>query len=162
MLREFNDEYLRSGFFGAEDALISTTGLIMGVATSTQNKEFIIIASLIAISVAALSAATSELISEETIVLKERKNKDNSYPDALIMFISYFVSGFIPLIPIMVLKLPTSLIGAALASILGFIIIGLLRGELTHTSLRKSILQVLIIGAIAAGVGGIVGLYLKI
>jgi hypothetical protein len=35
-------DYVRSSFFGIEDSLVSTTGLIAGVAVGTQDAKFVI------------------------------------------------------------------------------------------------------------------------
>jgi VIT1/CCC1 family predicted Fe2+/Mn2+ transporter len=162
MFKKFKDEYLRSGFFGAEDALVSTSGLVIGLSTSTSNKDFVIAASIIAIFVSALSAATSELISQEAVSLRKGGSKVDALLDSLIMFLAYAGSGIFPLIPIALLNLPYPLAGTFFFALVGFIIIGFLRGELTHTSIKKSIVQVVIIGGVAAILGVIVGFYFKI
>ena len=48
-------EYLQSAMFGFNDALVSTTGVIVGISTGTGNKQVVILAGVVTILVEALS-----------------------------------------------------------------------------------------------------------
>lgn len=59
MLQTHKD-YLRSSLFGIEDALISTTGAVVGIAVGSHNERFVLMAGLIIIMVEAISMTASE------------------------------------------------------------------------------------------------------
>lgn len=162
-MRKMPDEYLRSGVFGAEDALISTTGLVVGLSTNTQNKSFIILACFVAVAVAALSASTSELISDEAVQeVEHSETPNNPILSALIMFFSYLIAGLIPALPILLFEFPFSILGTVIFSILGFLVLGFIKAKFTGGSALRSIIQVLIIGGASALVGILVGYFLKV
>ena len=50
MFKEIHEDYLRSIIFGFQDALVSTTGVIAGVAAGTSVKEIVILAGILTIS----------------------------------------------------------------------------------------------------------------
>jgi len=51
MSLKINQDYLRSLVFGFQDALVSTTGIVVGISVGVSNKQFIILSALVAISV---------------------------------------------------------------------------------------------------------------
>lgn len=162
MSKKINAEYVRSGLFGFEDSLISTTGLVIGLYTSNSPKNFIVSATLVAVTVAALSAASSELISDGTIQqIKSKLAKDNPLLSSFIMFLTYLFAGTLPILPLFLWDLPVAILGVVLTSICGFIFLGIIRGRFTHRSVLNNILQVLIVGGIAAALGVLVGIFLK-
>lgn len=163
MIRNSRDEYIRSGVFGFEDAIISTTGLVIGLSSSTQNKDFILLACFVAIAVAALSASSSELISDETVnEIEKTKPQINPIMSAAIMFFAYLLGGIIPALPIFIFDFPQSIIGTVVFSIFGFIVLGFIKARFTKGSATKSILQILLIGGASAIIGISVGYFLKI
>ncbi|MDP4038692.1 MAG: VIT1/CCC1 transporter family protein [bacterium] len=156
-------DYIHSSVFGIEDSLVSTTGLIAGVAVASGDKNFVIMAGLIAIVVESASMAAGEFISEETEVdLSFGKRQTNPILSGLIMFISYFLAGFVPLLPIILFVLPLSLYFSIIAAAIGLFILGAIKGKLTRKSLVKSGIKVLIVGGIAAILGITVGIIFKV
>ena len=57
--KRIDSDYVRSSFFGIEDSLVSTTGLIAGVAVGSQNAKYVILAGLVGIAVEAVSFGLS-------------------------------------------------------------------------------------------------------
>ena len=57
MRLNIHEDYLRSGLFGLQDGLVSTTGVVVCISTGVENKAFIILASLVAVTVEASSMA---------------------------------------------------------------------------------------------------------
>jgi VIT1/CCC1 family predicted Fe2+/Mn2+ transporter len=98
-------DYVRSSFFGIEDSLVSTTGLIAGVAVGTQDPKLVILAGVVGVAVEAVSMAAGEFLSEETTqdLAGSSKGKKRTSPllGGFIMLISYGLAGMVPLLPIM-------------------------------------------------------------
>ena len=59
-------EYLQSAMFGFNDALVSTTGVIVGISTGTGNKQVVILAGVVTILVAALSMGSGQYLSSKS------------------------------------------------------------------------------------------------
>ena len=63
MSLKINQDYIRSLVFGFQDALVSTTGIVVGISVGVHNKQFIILSALVAISVEALSMGAGQYLS---------------------------------------------------------------------------------------------------
>jgi VIT1/CCC1 family predicted Fe2+/Mn2+ transporter len=152
--------YLRNFVFGVEDSLVSTVGLLSGVAATGSGSQTIFTTGVILIFVEALSMAIGSFLSENSAeeFAKHREEPFSiSIPDSLIMFFSYFVSGFIPLFPYIFLPAETALpisIGASLAALC---LLGVVSGKVSRTSVWKGILKMVILGGIAIAAGVAVG-----
>ncbi len=155
-------DYIRSSFFGIEDSLVSTTGLIAGMAVGTQDAKLVILAGLVGVAVEAVSMAAGEFLSEETTHDLDKRDKANPAVGGLIMFVSYFAAGMLPLLPIMLLPKSYSLYVSVCAALVGLFTLGLIKGNITRKNPLRSGIEVLIVGGVAAGIGLLVGLTLKI
>ena len=156
---------MRSAFFGIEDSLVSTAGLIAGIGAGTQNPKFVILAGVVAVSVEAVSMAAGEFLSEETTNdLQKRRGRKSVSPvlGGLIMFVSYFVAGLLPIAPIFFLPPEMSVYASVILTLLGLFILGLAKGKITGRPPLRSGLEVLVVGGLACSIGIAVGVYLKI
>lgn len=161
---KIHEDYLRSTIFGFQDALVSTTGVIVGVATGTQDKQIVLLAGIVTIMVEAFSMAIGQYMSEKTVhqMDKSGKHTDSLVVGALIMYVSYFLGGLIPLTPILLFKLPGSSILSVLFSLVGLAILGVIRAKIVKESPIKSAFEILLLGGAATAIGIIVGILLKI
>lgn len=161
---KLHENYLRSTVFGFQDALVSTTGVIVGVATGTQNKEIVLLAGVITILVEALSMAAGQYMSEKTVqqMDKNKKHTDNLIVGALIMYGSYFLGGLIPLLPIILFRLPEASILSIVFSLLGLLILGVVKAKLVKEPPLRSALEILLLGGAATAVGLLAGYFLKV
>ncbi|MBP9826976.1 VIT1/CCC1 transporter family protein [Candidatus Saccharibacteria bacterium] len=156
-------DYVRSSFFGIEDSLVSTTGLIAGIAVATPDKQFIILAGIIAIAVEAISMAAGEFLSEETTQdLTQGKNKANPLIGGFIMLLSYFGAGLVPLLPIIILPSSYALPAAITAALFGLFALGYVRGLATNRPPLRQALRVFLIGGVATFIGIVVGILYKV
>src|SRR3990167_3711644 len=105
-----HEDYLRSIIFGFQDSLVSTTGVIAGVAAGTSSKELVILAGLVTITVESLSMGAGQYMSEKSVhqMDKTGKHTDTLYIGGLLMAFSYFLGGLVPLTPIILFDLPLS------------------------------------------------------
>lgn len=152
--------YFRNFVFGVEDSLVSTVGLLSGVAIAGMEPKQIFLTGLILIFVEAISMSAGSFLSEssaEEYAAQSEQTTNKSYLSALIMFVSYAISGFIPLLPYVFLPVALAFpisIGAALAALF---ILGLIGARLSRTHLVKGALRMLLIGGVAILVGTFIG-----
>jgi len=160
--KRIDSDYVRSSFFGIEDSLVSTTGLIAGVAVGSQNVKYVILAGLVGIAVEAVSMGAGEFLAEETEHDLVKDDKANPLLGGIIMLISYALAGLVPLLPIILIGGKEALPVSIVAALIGLFLLGLAKGKITGRKALRSGLEVLIIGGIAAGIGIAVGVTLKI
>lgn len=155
-------DYIRSSFFGIEDSLVSTTGLIAGISVATTDKKFIVLAGIVAIAVEAISMAAGEFLSEETEKdMGSAGKRTNPFVGGLIMLISYFVAGLVPLVPVFFLPSEYALTAAISAAFVGLFTLGYAKGKITGKSPSRSAVKVLVVGGLATIIGIAVGIYFK-
>lgn len=144
--------------FGFNDALVSTTGVIVGVAAGTGNKEIVILAGIITILVEALSMGSGQYLSSRSAHQLE-KSESFRMPlmSGIIMFLSYFVAGLVPLLSVILFPIEFSLFVAIGASLSALLVLGYTKGKLVGESPLRSALEVFIIGGVATAIGLIVG-----
>ncbi|MEK7559369.1 MAG: VIT1/CCC1 transporter family protein [Patescibacteria group bacterium] len=161
---DIHEDYLRSIIFGFQDALVSTTGVIAGVSIGTQIKEIVLLAGIVTITVEALSMGVGQYMSEKAVHQMDRtgKHTDNLYLVGGFMFISYFLGGLVPLLPIIIFNFPLASyisIGAALS---GLFILGFLKAYIVKVNPLRSALEIFILGGITTAIGIIIGKLLRI
>lgn len=156
-------DYIHSGFFGVEDSLVSTTGVLAGIAISAGSREAIIATALVIIAVESTSMAASEFISEETEEdISHDKLPANPILSGFIIFASYIIAGMVPLAPYLLLPASSAIIISILAALAGLFILGIYKGKISHKSPLRSAIEVLVIGGVAAAIGLVVGIVFKI
>ncbi len=151
-------EYLQSAMFGSNDALVSTTGVIVGVSTGTNNKQVVILAGVVTILVEALSMGSGQYLSSKSA---HQLDKSDSFKvpivSGVIMFVSYFIAGLVPLVPIFSFSMEYSRNIAIVAALLGLLLLGYVKGKIVGVSPLKSALEIFVIGGISTAIGIIAG-----
>ena len=127
-----HEDYLRSLMFGLQDGIVSTTGVVIGISTGVSNKEIIVLAALVAVTVEASSMAAGQYSSEKAVhqMDKSGRHNDNLHIGALIMFIAYLMGGAFSIVPILVFDQPIAKIFAVASAFTGLFIIGYIKGYL--------------------------------
>jgi VIT1/CCC1 family predicted Fe2+/Mn2+ transporter len=153
--------YVRNFIFGAEDSLVSTVGLLSGIAAGGLTQKNIILTGVVLVIVEGLSMGVgsylSEVSTEESQVTESEAFK-TSLTAALIMFISYIILGLIPLSPfILISNTKTAMMFSVIASLTSLLILGLISAKFLKTKAIKSMLRMLILGGLAIGVGLFIG-----
>jgi VIT1/CCC1 family predicted Fe2+/Mn2+ transporter len=163
MSLKINQDYLRSLVFGFQDSLVSTTGIVVGISAGVNNKQFIILSALVAISVEALSMAAGQYLSEKSVhELPASHHHDSLLVGTLLMFFSYVVGGLIPITPIFFSNPPlTSFLSVSFAFV-GLFLLGFIKAKLFANHIWRSALEMLTIGGLTTLIGLSVGLILKI
>ena len=185
--------WLRAAVLGSNDGIVSIAGLVVGVATVTEDKTLILITGIAGVLAGAISMAAGEYISvstqrdmEKNIVDKERAQHKNAHKDfnfrahvmtehgvdpdeytspwqaAIASAASFFIGSLIPLIavllPLGMLTIPFTFVAVLVA----LVFTGWLSAYLGGTNRRKSIIRVVIGGALAMiatyGIGSLFGI----
>jgi VIT1/CCC1 family predicted Fe2+/Mn2+ transporter len=158
MKKKIQKEYLQSAIFGFNDALVSTTGVIVGVSTGTNDKPVVILAGVVTILVEALSMGAGQYSSSKSA---HQLDKIDAFRvpliSGIIMFVAYFLAGLVPLVPIIVFPIEYARDVAIVGALVGLFALGYWKGKVVKVSPIKSALEILIIGGIATAVGIIVG-----
>ncbi len=160
MAKSSSVSYLRNFIFGVEDSLVSTVGLLSGIAVANVPKETIFLTGVILVFVEAFSMAAGSFLSESSADSYLKHTDNSSYHNLLsgtIMFFSYFVSGFIPLSSYLLWPVAIALKISILSSLIALFILGLIGARISGISLLKNAWRMAIIGGIAIGVGSLGG-----
>lgn len=159
-----HEDYLRSGMFGLQDGLVSTTGVVVGISTGIDNKPIIVLAALVAVMVEATSMAAGQYSSEKAVhqMDKTGKHTDSLLLGALIMFVAYFIGGLFSIIPTVLFRQPEARYIAIMSSFIGLFIVGYIKGKVVDHKPMRSAIELFIIGAVATSIGIAVGYFLKI
>lgn len=157
-MRTLQKEYLQSAMFGFTDALVSTTGVIVGVSTGTNNKQIVVLAGVVTILVEALSMGSGQYLSSKSAQQLSKKNSLRvPVVSGVIMFWAYFAAGLVPLLAIMLFPMDYARNVAIVAALTCLLVLGYVKGKVVDVSPVKSALEVLIIGGIATVIGIVVG-----
>lgn len=155
--------FLRNFVFGAEDGLVSTVGLLSGVSFAGLTSREIILSGVILILVEAISMGAGVYIAEDSTNELDPKNKENLLADSGVMFFSYVIIGFIPLLPYIALdETRLAFYWSVVATLFALFCVGLFKGFFVHNHPLKSALKVTGIGAVVVAVAVFVGSLIKI
>jgi len=152
--------YLRNFVFGVEDSLVSTVGLLSGVAIAGMQRKEIFITGIVLIFVEAFSMAVGAFLSEHSVKEYLRQTELTARPsvkNGLVMFVSYFVSGLVPLFPYIILPTAAAFWYSIAASLAALFILGVIGGKISKVNVYRNGIKIFIIGGIAVAVGVIVG-----
>ncbi|HJM04010.1 MAG TPA: VIT1/CCC1 transporter family protein [Candidatus Saccharimonadaceae bacterium] len=151
-------EYLQSAMFGFNDALVSTTGVIVGVAAGTGDKDIVILAGVVTILVEALSMGSGQYLSLRSARQLDKKESFKMPAiSGIVMFISYFLAGLVPLLSVLIFPIEYSAYVAIAASLTCLLVLGYAKGKVVGASPLRSALEVFVIGGIATAIGLIAG-----
>ena len=158
-------QYFRNFTFGVEDSLVSTVGLLSGIAANQLTSAQIIVTGLILLAVEGLSMAVGSLLTEHSadeLAARREVSLTQDIPAAVIMFFSYFLTGFLPLSPYFFLSVSSALPVSVLVSLVALFVLGLINARITHVRPLRSGLQMILIGGAAVLVGVLIGYFLKL
>lgn len=148
--------YFRTFIFGVEDSLVSTVGLLSGIAVADVPGEIIFLTGAVLILVEAFSMAAGAFLSEhsaEDYLHQKGPISRRSFIAGAIMFFSYFISGLIPLFPYVVWPAETAMAASIAGSLGALLLLGVASARISGTSLWRNSARVLVIGGIAVAVG---------
>jgi VIT1/CCC1 family predicted Fe2+/Mn2+ transporter len=145
--------------FGVEDSLVSTVGLLSGVAVGGMDKSQVLLTGVVLIFVEAFSMGVGSMIAGQAkreVELKREVKMLENLPGGFVMMISYLLAGLIPLMPYVLFD-SNSFEGSILFSSISLLLLGFLIGKLSGTDWRKGALRTFLLGGVAILVGVAVG-----
>lgn len=151
---------MRNFTFGVEDSLVSTVGLLAGIAVANVDRSTIIVTGLVLIFVEAFSMGVGSLLSEQSAEEYEfKKEVALSKPAvaAVVMFFSYVIAGLIPLAPYMFWTDHSAIWVSIILTLISLFLLGIINARINKVRVWRDGLQILIMGSIAIAVGIIVG-----
>lgn len=154
----------RNFIFGVEDSLVSTVGLLSGVAAANTNKSMILTTGVVLIFVEAFSMAIGSFLSEESAEqLAHRKASRSQLSKAAgVMFISYISAGLIPLAPYVVFERDRAVPLSIVFALGALVALGVISARKSKSSVVAKGLEMLILGGLATLVGIAIGSILKV
>ena len=150
--------FLRNLVFGVEDGLVSTVGLLSGIAIAGVDRETIFLTGVVLIFVEAFSMAAGSFLSEASVEEMGGGVDDTrgSLAAGLVMFISYFTAGLVPLLPYLFFDVTSAFGLSVVCSVIALFLLGYWSGRGTAAAWRKS-LRMGSIGGLAILVGALAG-----
>lgn len=152
-------ELVRNFVFGVEDSLVSTVGLVSGIAVAGVPRYTILLTGVTLIFVEAFSMGVGAFLSEEAAhdyTSRTRRPSENFWP-AIIMFATYFLVGLIPLGPYLVLTSGSALIVSILATLASLFGFGMVAGMWVGRFPLRRAVEMLTLGGGAVFIGMVVG-----
>lgn len=151
---------IRNFTFGVEDSLVSTVGLLAGIAVADVGRSTIVVTGLVLIFVEAFSMAVGSLLSEQSVEEYEM-HKEVSLTKPLfasvVMFVSYVVAGMIPLGPFFFSASRQAVWSSIILTLISLFLLGVFNAKMFRVRVWKDGLQTLIMGGVAILVGVVVG-----
>ncbi len=151
---------IRNFTFGVEDSLVSTVGLLAGIAIADLPRSSIVVTGLVLIFVEAFSMAVGSLLSEQSVEEYEiHKEVSLTKPmgAAAVMFFSYVLAGLIPLAPYFHSASTSTVVMSVVFTLFSLFLLGVFNAKMFHVRVWRDGLLTLIMGGIAILVGIIVG-----
>lgn len=159
---------IREIIFGLEDSIVSTLGVVVGIAAGTDSRYIVILSALVVVIVESLSMAAGTYLSNKSQMeidlasgrhglLGRRHLISRSISDSLFMGISYILGGVISVLPFFFLIPLTAIIPAVILSVSVLFSIGFIKGKMAKINPLRSGLEMSLISFFAAGLGYLVG-----
>lgn len=152
---------IRNFIFGAEDSLVSTVGLLSGIAIAGVDRPTIILTGAVLICVEAFSMGVGSYLSESITHSDSKTERRTSVEAALVMLVSYLIVGLIPLAPYFFLNGRDGLLWSVIISLFGLLVLGIVGSRLSGTSVRRNTLRMIILGGCAIAIGIAVSLFIQ-
>ena len=150
----------RNFVFGVEDSLVSTVGLLAGVAAADIPNRDLVTTGLVLIFVEAFSMGIGSFLTEEATseMAGDACDQWSAVKGALVMFVSYTLAGLLPLSPYLFAPSALRVPASVTASILGLVLLGYGSARwFGHAYPWRRALKMVVLGGMAVGVGMLVG-----
>lgn len=158
--RFISASYYRNFVFGVEDSLVSTVGLVSGIALAGSASGQILMTGIVLVFVEAFSMAAGAFLSErssEEYLQQSSVSPYRSIVAAAIMFFSYLVSGIIPIAPYLYFDPPVAFTLSVTGSLIALFVLGAVGARVSGTRTWSRAIQMSVVGGIAILLGIAVG-----
>ncbi len=157
--------YFRNFIFGVEDSLVSTVGLLSGIAIAGVPRETIFLTGVVLILVEALSMAAGSFLSEssaEELAAGGVVPVSKPFAGGSIMFVSYFLAGFVPLVPYVLFTTALALPVSIAASLAALFLLGAVSGAISRAGIVRRAVRMFLVGGLAIVAGMLAGAVLSL
>lgn len=158
---------LRAAVLGANDGIVSTASVVMGVAGATTSTPAIVTAGLAALVAGALSMAVGEYVSvssqrdAEEVNAKIAEHDDaeftNPWAAAIASLIAFTVGGLVPFLSVVLAPTSYRIAVTVGAVIIALLVTGYYSASVGGASRRRAVSRVLIGGLLAMAITYFVG-----
>jgi len=152
---------IRETIFGAEDGIVSTLGVVVGVAAGTNNRDIVILTALVLVVVESISMAAGTYLSNksemEVAHLSVRNIFSKSISGSFFMGLSYILGGLTSIMPFFFLSPSQAILPSIALSIAVLFTIGFIKGQLAGINKIKSGLEMSLVSISAAALGYLIG-----
>lgn len=148
--------YLRSTVFGITDSLVSTVGLLAGLAVAHTPQATIVLTGAVYAVVEAFSMAIGDFLSEESAEeYATRSAVSNRMPlfAGIVMFLAFVIAATIPLVPYVFTGEPLSLLLSIAGSILALFVTGAAGARFSRVGVMKRAFRMALLGGAAIAIG---------
>lgn len=155
---------MRNFVFGVEDSLVSTVGLLSGIAIASVPRQTIILTGVVLIFVEAFSMGVGSFLSEHSAEEYMHQYKGSAKRSAIgagVMFLSYMLAGLVPLTPYIIFDYSIALRWSIIFSLCALLLLGIISGEIFKIHAIKNGIVMLVLGGVAIAVGILVGELMK-
>lgn len=156
--------YLRNIIFGIADSLVSTVGLLAGIDVAGTTRHIIVLTGVVYAFVEAFSMAVGSFLSEESAeeyAVKGEVPSGNAFTGGVVMFVSFILASFIPIVPYLLFGLATAIWFSVILSLIALLVVGMISAKITKVNAVKHALKMMLLGGAAIIIGVIVGKFIK-
>ena len=158
-------EKLRDFILGAQDGIVNVLGLVLGVASATFSTKIVLISGVAglfaeSISMGAVAFTSSKAARDYFKGRKEAELYKNPINIGLFVLAATVMGSLVPLIPFFFLSVKSGIFGSVILSGVILFIIGAIKARFTKGDWRKSGIEMLLVGLIAAVAGYFIGILL--
>jgi VIT1/CCC1 family predicted Fe2+/Mn2+ transporter len=156
--------FLRDAIFAANDGVVTTFAVISGSLGANLGANVVVILGFANLFADGFSMASGIYLGSksESDFEKKRGNahwkQDAPLAQGLVTFISFVVSGFVPLIPF-VFKMDNPFKNSVVFVILFLLLVGALKGRFSGKSMIRGAGEMLMVGGLASTVAYLVGFF---
>jgi VIT1/CCC1 family predicted Fe2+/Mn2+ transporter len=156
--------YLRNVIFGVADSLVSTVGLLAGIDVAGTTRSIIVLTGVVYAFVEAFSMAVGSFLSEESAEQYKAKGEVREagpLTGSIVMFFSFIVASFIPIVPYLLFGLTEALWVSIIFSLIALFVVGMVSAQITKVTVLSHALKMALLGGAAILIGVIVGKFIK-
>jgi VIT1/CCC1 family predicted Fe2+/Mn2+ transporter len=164
-LKATAEVYLRNFIFGVEDSLVSTVGLLSGIAVAGVSTATIFTTGVILVLVEAFSMGVGSFLAEdstEDLIEKKKKTDKSAVSGGVVMFVSYAIAGIIPLVPYVIFSKEIAFFVSVSLTLLALFGLGAVSAAQYKGKIFKRGVKTMVLGGLAIAAGVLIGSLLPV
>ncbi|MEK7064427.1 MAG: VIT1/CCC1 transporter family protein [Patescibacteria group bacterium] len=154
----------RETIFGLEDSIVSTLGVVVGIAAGTDSRYIVVLSATIVVVVESLSMTAGTYLSNKSEMEINHARADivrRSLTDSLSMAVSYVLGGVISVLPFFFFSPLGAIVPAIVLSVVLLFSIGYIKGKMAKINPVRSGLEMSLVSLTAALLGYLIGIFAR-